>query len=543
MVEKTEQTENPKSVSTQERLDALHRVVYDLQFAERDRVNLRGVLFDDKKMFRLEPGIVAINLIEQLRGDHKKDPSKLTHELRQSILSVNRWYPELAALIKNLDEKPQSPVIARIVSIIENYPVNRVYGHFSGYFDSYSRYLDQLNSPQAKTQILTGLKAFIIRFKPYDEIFRVLGTSRNQIQQWTENSDIHTCVTQGTAFAQKINQLSGNRQKAFDIPSIRQLLQYENEVTFFNSILEKIQRGQEEDAWDEFKEFYKHVKDISEQIKERFGDVKDEKILLETEKRVHESPTLWAKQINEIIADLESRKGDIILEAQKAFITALQQVGQEINIKANDSKEELKNKIMHFSKFDNTKITQKLKFLFNRTKKVKKALLARVRAKRKKIRELEQSKSEGKTFIQIRKEFAVMCTQLQQRTKLPAKVEEIMNSQKRVYDALSPLKAQAQALKSQNEGQMTEALSGLSGMIAGIGADEDNVKDTASELRSSIRSETEKVTPVGDELLNRTKQMVTVLNQLFTVQNAPIHQLPNQKVTSIYQLPKQKKVA
>jgi len=494
--------------------------------SEQRRVQLRGGLFGEEFKVELEPKYKAIQIIEGEKKIKGRPVQELIDGIKSSIKAIRQSDPELASMVDSIDAKGKYPILERMVLILEKYPPERAYSHFKQFYKWYEKKLSE--EPYLKTgrEVIKGVLTFLLEYSKTEKETNVISAFKEKVSQWNiPYQEIDEYIKQGDYFVRYLQTFKDPAiMPRLDDPRIVQLLQYLREKTFFASILRRIEVGEQQDAWQEFERFYKGIKKISEEVRIRFGDLRDSKVLLEIKRKYHESPEDWKRSIQQILAELEKKKGEIISKARAAFEKLFLEDLSKVRGVQLASLITLKEAIKSIGSRTSKEAERNLNILFEEVKKKREGCEQRIKAKREEYAEEEAKKdNDGKTFLERRAAFIELFQTILMidpsigaidQQDVGGVISDAQQSFGRIVKNVPALVSLSGSIRSKNTGFMAQAIERLIIFAGGTRAEENRVDRDAVILKKSLIHNFRANIEECRALLKRTQELVVYLENL-----------------------------
>ena len=485
------------------------------------RLRLEKILFGKGYEYVVEPKYAAIHIAEKNINEYKKYPLKLLNSIDGLIPVIGGYDSNFAfklnKIIKSADNKEAEPIIARIIQIAENYEPEVVYRYFRRYYNEFKAALSGLKDEGVREEIMKAIMEFLLKHKVKNTEMEVIDSFEKEVSMWRgakSDADIRRYIERGAYYIRVlITYKDPVIDTSFDDPRIRQLMNYYKEIKLFNDIYGQIEKGEHENAWQDFEKFYKNVEATSDEVSKKFGDVKDAKVLLELKKKYHKSPEDWKREIMVVIRKLELRQGEIIAQAGMAFDKFFKEDIEKIIKSEVKILKGLRNRLLEVEKQKKGIVRKKARMLIKEVIIRKKELKSVIELKRDEIiNEQEKKKDEeGKTFSWRREELKRQIASLTGDKSEGRYMDEIKTSSESVGEMVGPLHSAAKVIRSRNSIVQAVATAKSIGFIAGVQAAEGNMLGNAKILKDKWTKQCQEIILNGNHLLKRNGEIVSQL--------------------------------
>ncbi len=445
---------------------------------------LRNKLFGEEGALILQPVLRFISEIDKIRERKKNHWVTMAEDIKEELSKSKVEDPELVRLIQSI--RIRSPMLARTINMVENYNAESLYNHFIRY---YNWYLTNLDS-SVKDSIMVAIRMFL---QKHARIRKEAGTIRffeEEVANWSlPYRDIDGYIVKGNHFVKTLKAFNDPLLvRRLRDPRIQQLLQYQNEVSLFNMIFQQIERGENQGAWQDFEKFYKHVDNISKEVKDVFGDARDANVLRQVRDKYHESPEEWKREIRQILQQLHERKQEVISQARVVFELLFKEDLGNIKISMHHNLLDLQAALYGVAEAHIGQIKRSLKQVFRRAAKLRDSVMDSVNEVRSAYNELEQKPdTKGKNKIERLNLFIASLDELygEKITKPISHARERINN---ITRQLPSLRTLGGALPTRDFSTSVLANSRLIGFVAGVGADEEQVMRSGLGLRKNMEA-------------------------------------------------------
>ena len=217
------------------------------------------------------------------------------------------------------------------------------------------------------------------------------------------------------------------RGTLYEVPEVRKLLTYKEELEFFRQARYNILKSiKEEGKWEDFYKFYHNLRSgekYIQKVKEKFGNEEFANLLERVEEKIHESPIDWANELGVLSERLIKQAYPLVIEpAAQAFIRIFDARIQELNGKKAEALRDL----------------WKLLNEQDLNLKIKKEFAEILRKRRKKLKaELEKERQE---FDSLKRDLIVILPEFESRISFvesKMQMEHVLLYEYKILDKLS----------------------------------------------------------------------------------------------------------
>lgn len=141
---------------------------------------------------------------------------------------------------------------------------------------------------------------------------------------------------------------------------IKHLDRYYDEARYLEGLLRMIEAGEKQKDWRSFMEFHEKIKEHIKHVRDHFGDEVVAEEMKEWEKKYHEDPEDWKKEMKGAVIstrdNLQSSEyaGKVIAEAQREFLDAISDIEKLVSKKGKNAERKfmsiLKGRKRHWNK-------------------------------------------------------------------------------------------------------------------------------------------------------------------------------------------------
>lgn len=306
-----------------------NRILPVIQQKDKRRAELARILLDDKQKEKIIPGYKAINIVKEERKTERKSYDKFLERMHDRMREIEVHDRLLATVIGKAIHFEKDPIIKRAFLILTKYSEDRVYQHFSRFYDAYNTRIKSSRNTYLARWAIVLIDNFLRNYRVKTSKIEVIKEKVQRING-LYGLDMSYIIKEVKSVLDSIEETMGGKiEKIADekpkisIKPIQHLENYPEEIEYLTNIYNKIVRGESEGRWEEFEEVRKTAGTVIADKLDEYGDVYSSYRFkmwgIKGKEYLGDYPPEWIKKVGKLIKSLKGNWHGIFKEALKSF--------------------------------------------------------------------------------------------------------------------------------------------------------------------------------------------------------------------------------